>query len=60
MLQAYVKRQPLGPSVYYPDSELFIFIDNGNSYCYNHSVEGVKVNVEALQSIMILLRHWEM
>ena len=59
-LQAYIQRQPPGAGGYYPDSEIVIFIDNGNSYCFSHGAESVKKNVEALKNIMTMLKHWKM
>ena len=44
-LQAYIQRQPPPASGYYPDSEIFLFIDNGNSYCYGPGAASIKKNV---------------
>ena len=59
-LQAYIQRQPPPASGYYPDSEIVIFIDNGNSYCYAPGAASIKKNVEALHNIMVLFKHWKM
>ena len=59
-LRAYIQRQPPPATGYYPDIEIFIFVDNGNSYWIGPGANSIKNNVAALQNILVMIRHWKM